>query len=106
MPAKHQTKESRALSQLRKNQSSGIVLPRRGITPSLLPSTDTSLDTCNAIQSRPNVETKHRAAVGERRSGVVVDDVSELFACLWTVDDPVVSIEWWLGAIFGEFGRQ
>ena len=106
MPAKHQTKESRAVSLLRKNQSSSLVLPRRGITPSLLPPIDTGLDTCNAIQGGPNVETEHGAAVGERRSGVVVDDISELFACLWTVDDPVVSIEWWLGAILGEFGRQ
>jgi len=57
------------------------------------------LNTRDAIEGRPNVETKDRTAVWEGRSGIVVDDVSDFFACLWTVDDPVVSVEWGLGAV-------
>ena len=73
--------------------------PCGSITPSILPTINTGLNTHDAIKGKPNVETERGTAVGERRGGVVVDDVSEFFAYLWTMDNPVVSIEWWLGAI-------
>jgi len=50
------------------------------------------LNTRDAIEGRPNVETEHAAAVWEGRSRIVVD-VLDFFACLWTVDDPAVSVE-------------
>jgi len=55
------------------------------------------LDTRETVEGRPNVEAEDRAAVGKGRGGVVIYDVSNLFARLWTVDDPVVSVERWLG---------
>jgi len=76
-----------------------LVFPRRSITPDQLPTIDTGLNTRDAIEGGPNVETEHGAAIGEGRSGIVVDDVSDFFACLWTVDDPVVSVKWGLGAV-------
>ena len=82
-----------------KNQGSGFILPRRCISPSLLPTIDAGLNACDTIEGGPNVEAEHGASIGERGGGVVVDDVSDFFACFWTVDDPVVSIEWWLGAV-------
>jgi len=73
---------------------SSLIFPRRSITPSQLPTTDTCLDTCDTIEGGLNVETKHGAAVGEGTGGTVVDDTSKnFFACLWTVDDLVVSVE-------------
>ena len=81
------------------SRGSSLTFPRRGITPSLFPTADASLNTRDAIEGGPNIEAEHGAAVGKRRGGVVVDDVSEFFACLWTMDNPVASIEWWLGAI-------
>jgi len=86
-----------------KSRVLGFVLPRHGICPGLLPTVDTDLNAGDTIEGGPNIETEHGAAVGERRGGVVVDDVSDFFACFWTVDDPVVSIEWWLSAISGKF---
>ena len=80
-------------------RSSGLVFPGRGIGPDLFPTVDASLNTRDAIQSGPDVEAEHGAAVGKRRSGVIVDDVSNFFARLWTVDDPIVSVERWLGAV-------
>jgi len=77
-----------------------LIFPRRGVTPNLLPTIDTCLNARNAVENGPNVEAEHRAAVGERRSGVVIDDVSDLLSRLWTAEDPVMSIEWRLGAIF------
>ena len=77
-----------------------MIFPRRGVTPSLLPTVDTCLNARNAIEGRADVETEHRAAIGERRSGVVVNDVSDFFTRLWTVEDPVMLVEWRLGAIF------
>jgi len=77
-----------------------LIFPRHGVTPNLLPTIDTCLNARNAIEGGSNVEAERRAAVGERRSGVVVDDVSDLLSRLWTVEDPVMSIEWRLGAIF------
>ena len=82
----------------RVTRGSGIIFPRRSITPDLLPTVDTGLHTRNAIEGGANIETEYRTAVGERRGRVVVDDVSDIFACPRTVDDPVVSVERWLGA--------
>jgi len=86
-----------------KTQCLSFIFPRCGTCPGLLPAIDTGLNTGDIIEGGPNIETEHGAAVGERRGGVVVDDVSDFFACFWTVDDPVVSIEWWLGVIWDEF---
>jgi len=86
-----------------KGRGLSFVLPCRGTRPCLLPTVDTGLNTRDTIEGGTNVETEHGATVGERRSGVVVDDVSDFFACFWTVDDPVVSVEWWLSAVSGEF---
>ena len=80
-------------------QGSSFIFPRRGTSPDLLPTSNTSLDPGDAIKSRSNVETEHGATVGEGRSGIVVDDVSDILTRFWTVDDPVVSIEWWLGTV-------
>jgi len=74
-----------------------LIFPRRGITPNILPTIDAGLDTRDTIESRSNVETEHGAAIRERRGRVVVDDVSDFFARLLAVDNPVVSVEWWLG---------
>ena len=81
------------------NRASSLIFPRRGITPDLLPTVDTGLDTRDTIEGGSNVETEDGAAVGERRSRVIIDDVSDLFPRLRTVDDPVVSVEWWLSAV-------
>ena len=59
---------------------SSLIFPRRSVTPGLLPTIDTGLDTRDAIEGGPNVEAEHGAAVGERGSGIVVDDVSNFFA--------------------------
>ena len=80
------------------NVDSSSTFPRRSITPNVLPTINTGLNARDAIERRPNVEAEYGAAVGERRSGVVVDDVSDFFACPWTMNDPIVSIEWRLGA--------
>jgi len=76
-----------------------LVFPRRGITPNILPAIDTGLDTCDTIESGSNVETEHGATIRERRGRVVVDDVSDFFACLLAMDNPVVSVERCLGTI-------
>ena len=89
-----------------KNQGSSFIIPRRGVGPSLLPTVDTGLNARDTIEGGSNVETEHGAAIGERRGGVVVNDVSDFFTCLWAVDDPVVSVEWWLGAVWGELKCQ
>ena len=83
------------------NRGSGLVFPRRGITPNLLPTIDMGLDTCDTIESGSNVETEHGATIGGRGGGgkVVVDYVSDFFAYLLAVDNPVASVEWRLGAI-------
>jgi hypothetical protein len=57
------------------------------------------LNARDAIESGPDVKAEHGAAVRKRRSGVIVDDISDFFARLWTVDDPIVPVEWWLGAV-------
>ena len=80
-------------------QTLSFIFPRGGIIPSLLPAVNTGLNTRDAIEGGPNIETEHGAAVGKGRGGVVVDDVSEFFACLWTVDNPVVSVKWRLRAV-------
>jgi hypothetical protein len=85
-----------------KVRSSGLVFPRRGIAPNLLPTFNTGLDTRDTIEGGSDVQAEHGAAVRERRGGVVVDDVSDFFACFRTVDDPVVSVKRWLGAIWVE----
>jgi len=46
---------------------SSLIFPRRSITPTQLPTTDTGLDTRDTIEGRPNVETEHRVAIGEGR---------------------------------------
>jgi hypothetical protein len=79
--------------------NSSFVFPRRGIGPGLLPTIDASLNARDTIESGPDVKTEHGAAVRKRRSGVVVDDISNFFTRLWTVDDPIVSVEWWPGAV-------
>ena len=81
------------------SQGSSLIFPYHGVTPSLLPTADASLDTNDAIKGRLNVKTKHKTAVGERSGGVVVDDVSDFFVCLWVMDDPVVSVKWSLGTV-------
>ena len=78
---------------------SSLIFSCRSVTPDLFPTADAGMDTRDAIKGRSNVETEHGTAIGERRSGIVVDDVSNFFACLWTVDDPVVTVEWGLGAV-------
>ena len=80
-------------------QTLSFIFPRGGIIPSLLPAINTGLNTRDAIEGGPNIETEHGAAVGKGRGGVVVDDVSQFFACLRTVDNPVVSVKWWLRAV-------
>ena len=87
------------------NQCSGFVLPRSGVVPGLPPTVDTGLNARDTIEGRPDVETENGAAIGERGGGVVVDDIPDFFACFRTVDDPVMSVEWWLGAIPGEFSK-
>ena len=81
------------------NRGSGFILPRRGISPGILPTIDAGLNARDAIEGGPNVKAEHGASVGERRGGVVVDNISDFLARLWAVDDPVVSIEWWLGTV-------
>ena len=78
---------------------SSLIFPRRSVTPNLLPTIGAGLNTRDTIEGRPNIETEHGAAFGERRSGIVVDDISDFIACLWTMDDPVVSVEWRLSAV-------
>ena len=85
---------------------SSFIFPRCSVTPNLLPTIGTGLNTRDTIEGRPNVKTEHGAAVGERRSGIIVDNVSDFITCLWTMDDPVVSVEWRLGAGWGEFQDQ
>ena len=85
---------------------SSLIFPRRSVTPDLFPTIGMRLNTCDTIEGRPNVKTEHGAAVGERRSRIVVNDVSDFIACLWTMDDPVVSVEWRLGAGWSEFQDQ
>ena len=80
-------------------ERSSFILPRRSICPHPLPTVDASLNARNTIESGPNVETEHCAAVGKGRGGVVVDDVSDFFTRLRTVDDPIVSVERWFGTI-------
>jgi len=58
------------------------------------------------IEGGPNVKTEHGVTVGERRSRIVVDDVSDFIACLWTMDDPIVSVKWGLSAVRSEFEDQ
>ena len=86
--------------------SSSLIFPRRSSIPGLLPTVDAGLDAGNAIEGGPNVEAEDWAAIGERRGGVVVDDVSDIFSRIWAVDNPIVSIEWWLGAVWGGFKNQ
>ena len=57
------------------------------------------LDTRETIESRSDIEAEHRAAVGKGRSGIVVDNVSDFLTRLWTVNDPIMSVEWWFGAV-------
>jgi len=76
-----------------------LVFPRRGVIPNLLPTINPGLDARDTIQSGSNVETEHGATIGGRRGRVVVDDVSDFFACLLAMDNPVVSVERCLGAI-------
>jgi len=83
-----------------------MIFPRHSITPDLLPTIGTGLNTCDTIKDRPNIETEHGVTVRESRSGIVVDDVSDFIARLWTIDDPVVSVKWRLGAAQSEFEDQ
>jgi len=57
--------------------SSSLIFPRRSVTPSQFPTTDTCLDTRDAIEGGPSVETKHGAAVREGTGRTLVDDTSE-----------------------------
>jgi len=61
-----------------------MIFPRRSVTPNLLPTIGTGLNTRDAVEGRPNVGTEHGTAVRER-SRIVVDNVSDFFACLWTI---------------------
>jgi len=57
------------------------------------------LNTRDTIGGEPNVKAEYRTAVRERKNGIIVNDVSDLFACLWTTEDSDMSVEWRLGAV-------
>ena len=64
------------------------------------------LNTHDTIEDWPNVETEHGVTVRGCRSGIVVDDVLDFIAHLWTMDDPVMLVEWRLSAVWSEFEVQ
>ena len=70
------------LAQGCQGSSSSFVFPRRSIGPDLFPTGDASLNASNAIESGSNIETEHGAAVGKRRSRIIVDNVSDIFTRL------------------------
>ena len=85
--------------------NSSLMFPRRSVTTDLLPTIGAGLNTRDTIKGQPNVDTEHGAAVG-KKSGIIVDDVSDFLARLWTMDDPVMSVEWRLGTVRSKFEDQ
>jgi len=62
--------------------SSSLIFHCHSITPSQLPTIEKGPDTHDTTEGGPNIEAEHGATVGEGKSGIAVDDVSDFLACL------------------------
>jgi len=73
----------------------GLILTNR--CPCLLcRKRDALLQASKAIKRRTNVEGEDRRTIWLGRCGIVIYDIAHFLASLWTTDNPVMTIEWWL----------
>jgi hypothetical protein len=84
------------------SMSTGLIRARLKRGPRLLGSYTYPLaNGSKAIECWPDVEREHRRTIRHVGSGVVVDDIADLFATARTADDPVVAVEGSFGATQG-----
>lgn len=56
------------------------------------------MDAAKVVQRWSDIEGENGRAVRFRGCGIVVDDIPDLFARLWSTHNPIVAIEWCLRA--------